>query len=156
MFRWLGRMITRFAAGIVIVILIISMLFALMIPEIEFKTNLNKFLPDNELVRANDRVSDYFGDDSVVHIIHVSEDNSAHDVLTPDALREQYDIYQRCKRRANILDATSIVTLFDTISEEIISISVPIVFAIFPSSSIIDILSVILKLFELHFGQLSS
>ncbi len=121
MFRWLGRIITRYAAGIVILILIISLLFALAIPKIEFKTNLSKFLPDNELVRANDRVSDYFGDDSVIHLIHITEDNSAHDVLTVDALREQYDIYKKCKSRANIVDVASVVTLFDTISEEIIS-----------------------------------
>lgn len=105
-----------------VIILIISMSFALVIPKIEFKTNLNKFLPDNDLVRANDRVSDYFGSDSVAHIIHVKEDNSAHDVLTPDALREQYDIYQRCKARANVVTVTSVASLFDAVSQELFSI----------------------------------
>ena len=96
MFRWLGRMITAYAPMVIIVILLISMGFALVIPKIEFQTNLNRFLPDNDLVRANQRVSDYYGDTSAVHLIYAQEDNSADDVLTPDALQEQYEIYKKC------------------------------------------------------------
>jgi predicted RND superfamily exporter protein len=93
--------------------------FALVIPGIEFKTNLNRFLPDNELVRANDRVEDYFGNDLTVHVIHVKEDNSAHDVLMPDALREQFDIFLRSKNSADVVEVVSIVSLLDEIFEKI-------------------------------------
>jgi predicted RND superfamily exporter protein len=112
-------MITTYAPGIIITILLISMGFALVIPNIEFKTNLNRFLPDNELVRANDRVGDYFGNDLTVHVIHVQEDNSAHDVLMPDALREQFDIFQRVKNKANVVEVVSVVSLMDEIFEKI-------------------------------------
>lgn len=115
MFRWLGRQITSYAPVIIIAILLISMGFALAIPNIEFKTNLTRFLPDNELVRANDRVNEYFGDDFAVHLIYIEEENTASDVLSADALKEQFDIYQRCKNRANIEDVVSIVSIFDSV-----------------------------------------
>ena len=80
MFRWLGWLVTKLAPSIIIIILIISMFFALVIPKIEFKTNLNRFLPDNELVEANSRLDDYFGDDYFVHLILIEADNAAKNV----------------------------------------------------------------------------
>ncbi|WP_455391762.1 efflux RND transporter permease subunit, partial [[Eubacterium] cellulosolvens] len=115
MFRWVGRAITRGAPGIIIIILLISMVFALSIPEIKFKTNLNRFLPDNELVHANERVNDYFGDDQVVHLIYLEEDNSAHDLLTPDALRDQYTIYETIKVKKHVESILSIVSILDEV-----------------------------------------
>jgi len=105
-----------YAPVIIIVILLISMGFALVIPKIEFKTNLNKFLPDNELVRTNERVTEQFGDDSVVHFIYIEEENTDHDILTPDALREQYDIYQRISDVPNVENVISIVSILDEVS----------------------------------------
>ena len=115
MFRWLGRLVTKFAPGIVIIILIISMVFALVIPRIEFKTNLNRFLPDNELVEANSRLDEYFGEDYFVHLILIEADNAAKDVLTPNALREQYSLYDQCKNKANVQGVLSIVSVFDEV-----------------------------------------
>ncbi len=117
MFRWLGRMVTTYAPVIIIIILLISMGFALVIPKIEFKTNLNRFLPDNDIVRANERVGEYFGDDSAVHIIYIQDDNSKHDVLTPDALQQQYDIYQECKNKYHVENVVSIVSMIDGLFE---------------------------------------
>jgi predicted RND superfamily exporter protein len=113
MFRWVGKVITRYAPVVIIVLLIISMVFALLIPKVEFKTNLNKFLPDNELVRANERVNDFFGDENIVHLIYVEEDNSAHDLLTPSALREQYDIYQTISNMDDIVTVIGLGSIFD-------------------------------------------
>ncbi len=119
MFRWLGRLVTKYAPVIIISVLIISIFFTLVIPKIEFKTKLNSFLPDNDLVRANRRVDSYFGDEYVAHLILVEADNAAHDVLTPAALREQYDIYQRCTNKANVVGVLSIVSVFDQVFSKI-------------------------------------
>ena len=70
MFRWVGRQITRYAPIVVIVILLISLGFALVLPKVEFKTDWRRFLPDNELVRANDRVEEYFGDNFADNLRH--------------------------------------------------------------------------------------
>ena len=91
------------------------MFFALVIPKIEFKTNLNRFLPDNELVEANSRLDDYFGDDYFVHLILIEADNAAKDVLTPNALREQYTLYDHCRKKANVVGVLSIVSVFDKV-----------------------------------------
>jgi predicted RND superfamily exporter protein len=113
MFHWVGKLVTKNAPGVIIGILIISMIFALAIPEIEFKTNLSKFLPDNDLVRSYDRVNDYFGDEHVVHLIYVEEQNNANDVLTPDALYEQYQIVRACDNKFGVVKVISIVTILD-------------------------------------------
>jgi hydrophobe/amphiphile efflux-3 (HAE3) family protein len=95
------------------------MFFALVIPKIEFESNLDSFLPDNELVQAYDRFEDYFGDDYSVHLILVEEDNAQHDVLSPDALREQYDIYERCMKKANVDAVLSIASVFDELYSKV-------------------------------------
>jgi predicted RND superfamily exporter protein len=113
MFRWVGKLVTGYAPAIVIVLLMISMVFALQVPKIEFKTNLSRFLPDNELVAANDRVDHYFGSEHAMHLIYVEQDNRAHDVLTPEALREQYIIYDSCRDKVNIESIISIASILD-------------------------------------------
>ena len=113
MFHWIGKLVTKNAPGVIIGILIISMIFALAIPKIEFKTNLSKFLPDNELVRSYDRVNDNFGDENVVHLIYVKEQNNANDVLTPDALYEQYQIVQVCEKKVGVVNVISVVSILD-------------------------------------------
>ncbi len=113
MFNWVGRVITRYAPIIIIVLLIISMVFALLVPEVKFKTNLNKFLPDNDLVRANDRVNDYFGDEHVVHLIYVEKEKSVQDLLTPTSLQEQYSIFQICKDKDNVENVICIVSILN-------------------------------------------
>ena len=115
MFNWLGRLVTRYAPGIVIVILLISIFFAFTIPRLEFKTNLNTFLPDNELSEANNYINDHFGHDYDVHLILIEADNAAKDILTPDALREQYRLYEISKDKANVEGVLSIVSVLDEV-----------------------------------------
>jgi predicted RND superfamily exporter protein len=61
-------------------------------PAISFKTDIDKFLPDNPLVRANDDVQDYFGDDFLPHLIYAKAENPENNVITPKAIREMYNV----------------------------------------------------------------
>lgn len=61
-------------------------------PAISFKTDIEKFLPDNPLVRANDRVMDYFGEDFLPHVIYAKAKNPENNVITPKAIREMYNV----------------------------------------------------------------
>lgn len=115
MFRWIGRAVTKSAPIVIIVILLISMVFALFIPKIEFKTNLNKFLPDNELVNANERVRDYFGDEQILHVIYIEKRYSTEDLLSADALREQYDIYRTTNDLAYVEGVMCIAAILNEI-----------------------------------------
>lgn len=61
-------------------------------PSISFKTDIEKFLPDNPLVKANERVEDYFGEEFYPHVIYVEEDNEWNNVITPKAIRDMYNV----------------------------------------------------------------
>ncbi len=61
-------------------------------PSISFKTDIEKFLPDNPLVKANERVEDYFGEEFYPHVIYVEADNEWNNVITPKAIRDTYNV----------------------------------------------------------------
>ncbi len=61
-------------------------------PAVSFKTDVDKFLPDNPLVRANERVTEFFGADFFPHIIYARATNPEENVITPKAIREMYNI----------------------------------------------------------------
>ena len=57
-----GRIIQSHPWMVVIVVILITLGFSLFIPSLEFKTDFNEFTPDDEIVKANNRVLDYFGE----------------------------------------------------------------------------------------------
>lgn len=61
-------------------------------PAISFKTDIEKFLPDNPLVKANERVEDYFGEEFYPHVIYCEADNEWDNVITPKAIRDMYNV----------------------------------------------------------------
>lgn len=83
-------------------------------PAISFKTDIDQFLPDNPIVRANNRVEDYFGADFYPHAILAEEDNDQDSVLTPKAIREMYNLTMAL-REIDGVDGT--LSLADAINE---------------------------------------
>jgi predicted RND superfamily exporter protein len=83
-------------------------------PAVSFKTDVDKFLPDNPLVRANDRVIQYFGADFYPHVIYSRAINPEENVITPKAIREMYFVGETA-RKIDGVDGT--LSLADAINE---------------------------------------
>ena len=84
----LGRIIEKRPWTVVLIIVVITIGFGTLLPSLEMQTSMEHFLPDHEVVQAQQRISDYFGPGYEVLMIYVEKDK-APSVLDPDALREQ-------------------------------------------------------------------
>jgi hydrophobe/amphiphile efflux-3 (HAE3) family protein len=114
----LAKFVKNKAINIVVAVTIVTILFTFFLPSLTFETNLSEFLPDNELVRANSRVSDYFGRDYRVHYIYVTEHNRHNDILSAEAIREQYDIAQKARSLDGVTGTISIAEIINVICEQ--------------------------------------
>jgi len=87
----LGDVIVKKPWIIIGIILMITLGFASLIPSLEMETSTEDFLPDNELVDANERITDYFGQTGDIVMILVERQN-AQNVTTIKALKEEYRV----------------------------------------------------------------
>jgi len=127
MLTGLAKFVRKKAVNVIVVVIIITLLFTNFLPALSFETDLTTFLPDNELVRANDRVNDYFGPDYRIHYIYIDEHNRHKDILSPDALKEQYDISVRARTVSGVVGTISIAEIINVICEQfpLINKSIP-------------------------------
>jgi predicted RND superfamily exporter protein len=72
----LGRIIEKRPWHVVLVIVLITIGFSLCIPSLAFKTNFEDFAPDNEQVRANNRITEYFGMDTQTMILFIQKEQT--------------------------------------------------------------------------------
>ncbi|MBC7081246.1 MAG: RND family transporter [Thermoplasmatales archaeon] len=82
-----GRFVEKRTVTIIAIAILITLIFSSFLPFINMSTSLNDFLPDSEVVRAERRVREYFGDSSSAIMVYIENDN----VLKPSSLREIYN-----------------------------------------------------------------
>ena len=88
MLRLWGIFIEKHPWMVVTSVLIVTIGFSIFLPNIQFKTDFSDFSPDDDLVRANNRVMRNFGLFKQLLLL-VVEVNQAESTITPAALREQ-------------------------------------------------------------------
>ncbi len=146
----MAKFIEKKAVNIIVVVIIFTIAFAFFLPALSFETNLSKFLPENELVRANRRVSDYFGQDFRVHYIYVTEHNRHHDVLAPEAIREQFELTQTAKTIDGVIGTISIAEIINEIC-----INIPLINKSIPECSNIELENVVDTLMGILDGSIN-
>ncbi len=104
--RLAGRVQTH-AVPIVVIVIVITILFSGALPSIKVLTNWEEFYPDNEVAKDLNYVNDNFGRSSKYHFVYVRGKNGE-DVLSPEALREQYNVTQEAKNVIGVEDVVSI------------------------------------------------
>ncbi|RLI32466.1 hypothetical protein DRO66_11310, partial [Candidatus Bathyarchaeota archaeon] len=112
MLKRLSGIVQSYSVQIVIIVLVITILFSGLLPSIEVLTNWEEFYPDNEVVDDLNHVNNNFGRASKLHYIYV-EAKGSDDVLSPAALREQYDITMAAKNAWGVEDVVSIAEFFN-------------------------------------------
>jgi len=80
------------------------------------KTDIQDFLPDDELVKANMRIYDYFGTQQQIMMLYAVKQN-ANSTITPQALKEQYFIQKEIEKNPEVEGSVSIATLLDQICQ---------------------------------------
>ena len=98
MLKLLGNLIEKKPLLIVTIIVIITIFSAILIPSIKMETSTEDFMPDDEIVKANQRVVEYFGQDTETIMIFVEKQNEQN-VVTSEALREQHQILKNLEEK---------------------------------------------------------
>ncbi len=89
----LASFIERKPKVVVAIIIFITLIFASFIPSLKMGTSTKDFVPDNEMVRASDRINEYFGEDEepVMIILY------GKDVVSADSIKAEYNIGKKLK-----------------------------------------------------------
>ena len=83
----LAKLIQNHPWIVVTLIIMITIGFSIFIPSLQFKTDFEDFMPEDELVDANNRIQEYFGQTEPLIIIRWEKENSEN-VITPNAIHE--------------------------------------------------------------------
>lgn len=94
MLKYLGKIIEKKPWLIITIILIITLGFSILIPSIEIKTDFEDFMPDEEVVKAQMRITNYFGENQQIMMLYVKKQDT-NNILTIDSLREQFYIQEK-------------------------------------------------------------
>jgi hydrophobe/amphiphile efflux-3 (HAE3) family protein len=112
MLEGLAGKVQAYAVQIVVIVVVITILFSGLLPQIEILTNWEEFYPDNEVTRDFNSVNNNFGRASKYHYIYVeAKDNG--DVLSPGALREQYNLTKKAENVTGVEDVISVAEFID-------------------------------------------
>jgi predicted RND superfamily exporter protein len=114
MLTFLGKTIEQKPWFVIIVILLITAGFASLIPAIEFKTDYQDFMPEDELMIANERILDYFGS-SQLPLFLLIEKQKEDSVITPQSIREMNFIENEIKKHPHVNNTISILTFLDAV-----------------------------------------
>ena len=95
MLSQLAKGIERRPYTIISAVALITIIFSLFIPLMESGTNLKDFLPNNEVVKANQRVLEYFGENYEVLMVYVEGKN----VTQVRAIREQKMVAEKLSKK---------------------------------------------------------
>jgi predicted RND superfamily exporter protein len=114
MLPFLGNLIEKHPVIVILIVIMITIGFSLFIPRIEFKTDFEDFTPEDDIVQANIRVQEYFGENQQLIFIYATKDHSPH-VLTTESIREIDYIQKVLKKNPNVDDSYSIITFLDMI-----------------------------------------
>ncbi len=99
----LGNLIEKRPWFVIVVILLITAGFASLIPSLEMETSTEDFMPDDEIVNANQRVTNYFGQTGEILMVFVEKQN-AQNVVTSKALREEYQVLKNLDEEFDEVD----------------------------------------------------
>ncbi len=110
----LGRFIQHHPWMVVTFILLITIGFSLFIPSLEFKTDFNEFTPDDKVVKANNRVQSYFGENQQIIFLLLTADQTD-SILSSEAIRTIKQIQSDITDFQSVNRSFSLLTFLDII-----------------------------------------
>ena len=111
-----GRIIERKPWSVIGIVIMVTIGFSTLIPYLEMETSTEDFMPDNEVVTASQRVSEYFGQTGEMLMALVEKEN-AQNILIPKALKEQYQLIKNIEQYEEVDYTLSIASFIDAICQ---------------------------------------
>ena len=116
MLKLLGELIEKHPWLVITVILLITIGFATLLPSLEMKTDFKDFMPDDETVKANIRIMEYFGQNQQMILVLI-EKQQTESVTTPEALREQDYIQKQLNKNPDVISIVGLPTIVDQVCQ---------------------------------------
>lgn len=113
------RRLNARAGALLSIVLIITLGFMTILPDIKINMDFKKFLPENEEIKSIDEMEKYFGKEDVHYYILVESNNRIENVITPNALREQYNVSNKALQHDGVIDVYSLALLVNNLTERI-------------------------------------
>ncbi len=110
----IGEIVTKHPHLIIILTILIALVFAINIPNINMNTSTEDFLPDSEIANAYTRATEYFGTNQDVVMI-LTELDSNGNILTPKNIRNIHEISQNVAEVENIESVISFTNFIEMI-----------------------------------------
>jgi len=110
----LGKIVEKRPWFIIGIVFMITIGFGSLLPALEMETSTEDFMPDDEIVNANNRVSEYFGQSVEMLMVFVEKQN-AQNVVTPQALKEAYYVSNELQQIDEITGIISVAGFIDII-----------------------------------------
>ena len=114
MFRQLGRLIDKRPWLVISIVLLITIGFATLIPGLEFKTDFQEFMPEDEVVQANMDILEKFGQSQAVMLLYI-ETQQATNILSPESLKEINYIEKELLKIPEVESSLSLNTLIEQV-----------------------------------------
>jgi len=112
----LGKTVERRPWLIIGIVLMITIGFGSLLPALEMETSTEDFMPDDEIVNANNRVTEYFGQSVEMLMVFVEKQN-AQNVVIPQALREEYQVLKDLEEFDEVESSMSVAGFVDMICQ---------------------------------------
>jgi len=112
----IGRLIEKQPWLVIGITVMITIGFGSLAPFLDMGTSTEDFLPDDEVVKADQRVADYFGGTDDFLMIYIQKQNEK-SAITPKALKEEYTIIKELEKIEEAKGSISIVNFIDLICQ---------------------------------------
>lgn len=110
----IGNLIEKRPGLVIGFILLITVGFSILLPSLEMKTDYRDFMPDDDVVEANFKVVDTFGQSQMMMFLYVNTQNSD-SVISANAIREQQYLEKKILNLEEINESISVITILDQI-----------------------------------------
>ena len=108
----LGKFIEKKPFVIIIVIILITTIFASFLPSLKYGTSEKDFSPENKIVKANDRVAEYFGGNNKIDMVYI-EGN----VVSPEAIKKEYELTKKLNEVYGVEDCIAVSNFVNNVCE---------------------------------------
>ena len=109
----LASFIEKKPKTVVGIIIIITIVFSSAIPSLKTGTSTKDFTPDNEMVRASNRINEYFGANTEPVMILLSNSN----VTDSNSIKEQYSMAEKIKKIDGVNSIVGVATFVASMCE---------------------------------------
>jgi hydrophobe/amphiphile efflux-3 (HAE3) family protein len=114
MLKSIGQLIEKRPWLVITIVLLITIGFGSLLPALEMQTSMDNFLPDDEVVTANNRINNYFGAGDKILMVLIQNQKSS-SVTSPEALREMSYVSDELLKIEDINGIVSVAGFTDSV-----------------------------------------